>query len=148
MPPYHATILSCHPERTHHAHGLCQSCYAIWRAEKNKTPLKNGSSTYTRQHRTYQLRHHYGITLEQYEEIFKKQNGLCAICGSPPRGRMKNLSVDHDHVTNNVRGLLCVTCNRALGYLENPEWHSKATEYLQSLPQNTPTQRGSAETLQ
>lgn len=43
---------------------------------------------------------------------------------------MKRLSVDHDHATNKVRGLLCITCNRSLGYLENAQWVTPAQTYL------------------
>lgn len=74
--------------------------------------------------------HFYGITPEQYAELFRKQNGMCAICHQPPRGKMKSLSVDHDHNTGKVRGLLCITCNRAVGYLDNVEWRAAANAYL------------------
>jgi hypothetical protein len=52
----------------------------------------------------------YGITIEQYEEILKKQSGLCAICN-----RKKRLCIDHCHKTGKVRGLLCFNCNALLG---------------------------------
>lgn len=58
----------------------------------------------------------YGITLEEYEIVFRRQNGVCAFCGRrPSRNR---LAVDHDHRTGRFRGLLCTPCNRALGNLE------------------------------
>ncbi len=58
----------------------------------------------------YQRR--YGITLIDYNRMLKEQVGVCAICGHPPK--KNRLSVDHDHKTGQVRGLLCVRCNRAL----------------------------------
>lgn len=67
----------------------------------------------------------YGITLEEYDELFDQQNGVCAICGLPERKRYRNtdtivrLSVDHSHVTGEVRGLLCYSCNYKLGWVEN-----------------------------
>jgi hypothetical protein len=65
------------------------------------------------------LKRQYGITLERYDEMFTKQNGVCAICGKPET--MKNqyglvsLSVDHNHTTNAVRKLLCHRCNSIIG---------------------------------
>lgn len=79
--------------------------------------------------REYQKR--FGITLEDYEALLRAQNGLCAICSKPcNRGR---LSVDHDHLTGKVRGLLCRRCNVAIGmFSDNPEWIKKAEVYLAS----------------
>lgn len=56
----------------------------------------------------------YGITLEEYENILKSQNGVCAACGKPPE--KKRLSVDHNHKTGAIRALLCNDCNLALGH--------------------------------
>lgn len=73
----------------------------------------------------------YGITSEQYDEIFINQNGVCAICGGPPVGNRKSLSVDHDHTTGKIRGLLCNKCNSALGMIGDSPLHAKALmEYL------------------
>ena len=67
--------------------------------------------------RRHDLKRHYGITLEQYEEIKLQQKGVCALCGGlSPTG--KNLSVDHDHRDGHIRGLLCDCCNRSWGHLE------------------------------
>ena len=62
----------------------------------------------------------YGITLAQYNHMLEAQGGKCAICRRPPgqdgKGR-RNLSVDHDHTTGQVRGLLCFHCNIVLGHV-------------------------------
>lgn len=66
-----------------------------------------------------QLKTHYGISLDDYEKMLEEQGGVCAVCRkgeSDPR--RKYLSVDHDHETLKVRGLLCCTCNFVLGFLE------------------------------
>lgn len=60
------------------------------------------------------LKKAYGVSKEQYDEMFNSQNGLCAICLKPELNR--HLSVDHDHLTNKVRGLLCRKCNFILGF--------------------------------
>jgi hypothetical protein len=54
----------------------------------------------------------YGVTIEWYEKQLLKQNGACAICLRPPKGR---LAIDHCHDTGRVRGLLCFDCNSGLG---------------------------------
>ena len=72
----------------------------------------------------------YGISLPQYEELLRLQDGVCAICARPPRGT-RPLDVDHDHESGRVRGLLCGNCNRAIGLLdENPELFDRAKEYV------------------
>jgi len=60
------------------------------------------------------------------------QGGGCAICGRPaPEGT--SLHVDRDHETDVVRGLLCFTCNGALGmFTENEEHLGRATDYVSS----------------
>ena len=61
----------------------------------------------------------YGITAEEYQAIYEAQGGKCAIC-QRATGRNKKLSVDHDHKTGEVRGLLCTPCNRdVLGHLRD-----------------------------
>lgn len=60
------------------------------------------------------LMRQYGISLEEFKQRALDQNSLCAICHKPdPEG--ERLSVDHDHITNKVRGLLCKPCNTMLG---------------------------------
>ena len=65
----------------------------------------------------------YGLTIEKFDQMLDQQNGVCAICGSPPATEgwqtVKQLHVDHDHATGHVRGLLCDTCNRGLGYFHD-----------------------------
>lgn len=56
----------------------------------------------------------YGLTVEQFDAMVIDQLGLCEICGAAD----KRLCIDHDHRTNAVRGLLCNTCNLAMGYFE------------------------------
>jgi hypothetical protein len=74
------------------------------------------------------LKSRYGITLEDYEEMVIKQNGICAICGVIKKSK---LHIDHNHTTGEVRGLLCGSCNRALGLMkDNTEFLLKAIKYL------------------
>ena len=76
------------------------------------------------------LRHKFGITLEDYDSMLAQQGGKCAICKSEePKG--KRFSVDHNHKTGEVRGLLCNPCNVAIGLLkDSPDVLESAKEYL------------------
>lgn len=71
----------------------------------------------------------YRLTVEQIATMVAAQNGNCKICALPfPFGKFH---VDHCHVTNFVRGLLCHKCNVGLGmFKDNPENLSRAITYL------------------
>jgi hypothetical protein len=72
--------------------------------------------------KTWRLKTNYGITPETYEVMREMQGGRCVICGTDkPRGNHGTLCIDHDHKTGKVRGLLCGTCNRALGFFKDSE---------------------------
>jgi hypothetical protein len=77
------------------------------------------------------LNRHYGMTLEQWNDLFNKQNGRCAICEKHQTEVIQNLCVDHDHSNGKIRGLLCHSCNRGLGLLQDsPVLTHRATIYL------------------
>lgn len=85
--------------------------------------------------RAYQLEKKFGLTVADYESMLRAQDGKCAICGSESSGRKdrSNFSVDHDHKTNRVRGLLCRGCNTGIGNLrENPDILIRAADYLKA----------------
>ncbi len=78
----------------------------------------------------------YGIGLEQYEQMYEKQDGCCAICNQHADSFKHRLSVDHCHTTGAIRGLLCHNCNTAIGKLnDNIELFSRAISYLRSQDQ-------------
>lgn len=72
----------------------------------------------------------YNITQAVYSEMLAEQSGSCKICQKPAK-TSRGLFVDHCHKTGKVRGLLCATCNTALGkFDDNPEVALRAVEYL------------------
>ena len=77
------------------------------------------------------LRHTYDISFGDYEAMLEQQNGVCAIClKEDPRGI--RLSVDHDHSSGKVRGLLCTKCNHMVGKSkEKLDMLKRAVEYLE-----------------
>lgn len=80
------------------------------------------------------LKRVYGMSLEEYKELFDSQNGVCAICGEKAKGgktSTRELHIDHDHVTGRNRGLLCHKCNPGLGqFNDSIEMLEKAIAYL------------------
>jgi hypothetical protein len=75
------------------------------------------------------IRRTYGLSLEQFDALFVRQGGVCAICRRRPKG---HLCVDHCHLTGKVRGLLCRGCNMVLGlYRDDPRLMRGATAYLE-----------------
>jgi hypothetical protein len=131
--PYRQTPTCGHPNEKHHAHGMCKACYRSSDIRKTQYAKKMKNPTIRQRTqercRRYKLKSNYNITPEDYEEMFAEQNGVCAIC-KINRHKSLRLSVDHDNETGRVRRLLCIPCNRAIGYLENREWFAAAKEYL------------------
>jgi len=79
--------------------------------------------------REYALRTKYRIDAFEYNKVLEEQGGFCAICGGSNNG--KTLAVDHDHETNQVRGLLCAQCNTVLGLIhDDPVIASRIIFYL------------------
>lgn len=81
--------------------------------------------------RSSQLKHHYGITLQEWGVMLGKQEGLCAICCSV-LDRGMHTHVDHDHNTGKVRALLCSQCNKGIGcFRDDAENLVLAAKYIQ-----------------
>jgi len=75
----------------------------------------------------------YGITLEDYNFLLEDQNKKCKICNREC-STGKSLSVDHNHETDKVRGLLCKNCNIGLGmFFDNIDFLESAVLYLKSI---------------
>lgn len=75
----------------------------------------------------------YLLTEEEYQRVFEHQGGKCAICRRPPV--KYKLSVDHDHATGEVRGLVCRQCNKGLAYFRDDQQRLlRASEYIRVTP--------------
>jgi len=98
----------------------CPACRERMQQRKHKQGLRDAlrAAGLTSSHdpeysRRYHLLKQHGVTLEWYAERLAEQAGVCAICRRPPA--KKPLSVDHNHRTKMLRGLLCFRCNYLLG---------------------------------
>lgn len=123
--------------------GLYAECKDCW-IERDKTTRRKYTEYYKEYSKNYspekkkssQLKYEYGITLEQYNKMLVKQEGCCAICGSPSPNRKGSdyFHVDHCHNTGTVRGLLCNGCNLGLGsFKDSQKSLENAIEYLKQL---------------
>ena len=102
--------------------GYCPPCSAIARKEWYHDNKRRAQST--------MMVWNYGVTLDEYDAILALQNGVCAICGLY-RSDGRRMPLDHDHTTNEVRGILCSVCNRGIGaFQDNPETLQAAINYL------------------
>lgn len=76
--------------------------------------------------------YNFGISADEYMKMFSKQDGKCAICGTPNGVYKKSLAVDHCHKTQKIRGLLCLKCNHALGQMgDSIDLLRRAISYLE-----------------
>lgn len=105
----------------------CKPCYFEYQRQYRRgQATKNVSKD-----KKYALRKRYGLSPRQFEGMLAATSGCCAACGEPPRPGGRALSVDHDHSTGQVRGLLCNACNRAVGYLrDDPSRATAVARYL------------------
>lgn len=77
----------------------------------------------------------YGISIEEFEDILSNQGGGCGICGQKESvsfdGKKTRLSVDHNHSSGGIRGVLCRKCNAAIGLLnDDAELVQRAADYI------------------
>lgn len=153
--PYSSVPAKCHPEKAHVGKGLCDACYRFQRrngptgprvalevlcghperphAGKNKCLecfRKFRSSFYIykgARQKSARIKALYGVTESEFNQMFEVSFGLCQICKTEP-----GLSIDHDHSTNKIRGLLCGNCNRAIGlFYDNLSILKNACAYLE-----------------
>lgn len=98
-------------------------------AEMQRARYKADPEKYSNYFRNRHVLKTYGITQEQYEQMYRDQGGVCAICGAIPdihRHGISRLAIDHCHVTGKVRGLLCNNCNAGMGILGDTVAHLEA----------------------
>lgn len=108
--------------------GLADKKYRYWHGRKDAVQRSARSTSLKK----------YGLSLQAYDDMFKRQNGVCLICGEPetqrsnPRGKVDSLRVDHCHKTRKVRGLLCSRCNFGIAqFHDDPVRLMRAAGYLE-----------------
>jgi hypothetical protein len=109
-------------------HAACKDCeFADRNARRKADP--EGAAVVARRAKLKRL---FGITPEDYDAMFARQGGVCAICRrTSPDGR--RLHVDHCHNSKRVRGLLCHDCNRGIGMFRDlPGLLRTAADYVEA----------------
>ncbi|MBZ6103812.1 endonuclease VII domain-containing protein [Streptomyces olivaceus] len=115
-------------------HKLCRSCgevkpHSEW--HRNAT-ASDGLSTRCKACRAVEgraghLKRQYGITEMERDALVASQGGACCICLAAPAAH-----VDHCHETGRVRGVLCFSCNAALGqFKDRPDAIRRAAAYVE-----------------
>lgn len=103
---------------------MCKSCRKRYQREHKKKLVARGTAA--------RRVKRFGVSSEQFAEIFGRQRGLCAICLLSPATHL-----DHDHKTGTVRGILCDPCNRGLGaFKDNVRAIRSASFYLETRSAN------------
>lgn len=116
---------------------ICRPCAKVARSRYRKAQ-READPTHGR---SVELRQKYGLSIEQFDTMLAAQGGVCAICDkTEPGGRWGTWHVDHDHgccpgsrsCGGCIRGLLCHSCNTALGHLaDSPILMRKAADYVE-----------------
>jgi hypothetical protein len=111
----------------------------FWKPRLNSCDDRNAYARKWRKHnplatKSADLKKNYGIDINDYHDLLDKQGGVCGICGATENNDYKYFSVDHCHETGRVRGLLCDSCNRGLGFFRDSVKNlDAAKQYLSAL---------------
>ncbi|MFJ4787907.1 endonuclease VII domain-containing protein [Streptomyces sp. NPDC088794] len=117
-------------------HKRCPQCEAVkphadW--ERNRSSA-DGWSSYCREcraerNRISYFKRKYGLAPAELDALIADQLGICCICLAAPAEH-----VDHCHQTGRVRGVLCFSCNAALGqFKDRPDAIRRAAAYVEGI---------------
>ncbi|VVB50690.1 Recombination endonuclease VII [uncultured archaeon] len=96
---------------------VCKFCMTCSRVKRLSNPKSTVHKDVRYKYHRSKLVESYGLTKEAFENMMSIQRGVCAICGEVCKSGI--LSIDHDHTTGKVRGLLCRQCNSGLGFFKS-----------------------------
>lgn len=119
------TPITCgHPDRRHVGHGRCPSCYAKHLRATHEKYSKGARAS-------EEMWRRYMITMADRDQMIERQGGVCCLCDLP-FGTNRIPHIDHCHKTGFVRGILCFSCNQALGkFGDSVAGLLRALEYLE-----------------
>lgn len=118
-------VLEGFNRRTASKDGLAHACKDCERTYHKEHYKKRATKLV---HKRSKLKLNYGLTIEQFNQMFDEQKGCCALCGE----KGHKLVVDHNHRTGDVRRLLCQGCNHGIGrFKDDPDLCRRAARYLE-----------------
>ena len=125
-------LIGCN--KKHYGYGFCRLHYSRQpKVVESRKQYRKRPGHIEKQYRR-KMKSVYGLDPSKYDKIFKNQNGKCALCNKRQSELTVRLNIDHDHITNKIRGLICNKCNLEVGYYEifqnNPEKSKKIKKYL------------------
>lgn len=130
---------------TRRKNGITSWCRECWKIQEAIRREKLGPKG----RKNRKLKNLYGINIEQYQDMLKEQNNLCAVCNNKESmvnnksNKVQKLCVDHNHTTGKVRGLLCTACNKGLGMLkDNPDIVLSGYNYLMKYEEEIDGEQG------
>lgn len=110
----------------------CKKCGMVGISSEFRTPHKKGKDKHdyydyckkchVESARATRYKNLYNITTEEYDALLAFQKGKCFICKRPAKSGQNRLAVDHCHGTGLIRGLLCWTCNQAIGKFKDSQY--------------------------
>ncbi len=107
--------------------GIIENTCTIPGCTRKKSGCRKYCNTCIPDHTAHRAWLYYGVNQPQVDALLTRQGGVCAGCkrvmvrGQKGSNQCHTMCIDHDHVTKKVRGLLCLSCNRALGYAQDRE---------------------------
>jgi len=111
---------------------VCKECSNKYQRSEKYKAYKRTYAKKTACWRASYYKFKFNISMKDYNKLFVKQNGCCAVCGRHQSEFNKRLTVDHNHLTKKIRGLLCEDCNLGIGRLKDSiEILQKAIQYLE-----------------
>lgn len=114
------TLQACGTVAAYRRGCRCESCVAAIRSRSEKYYRNNRAAVLERS-ATYQRLRKYGLTKEQWQQLFDAQDKRCKCCGTTTPGHKFGWHTDHDHKTGAVRGIICARCNLILGWMGDNE---------------------------
>jgi hypothetical protein len=127
-----------------HRCGVSECCNPAHLRLRCNQPRRRPGKHARRNRASTLLLYKYGITVEQHDEILRKQGGKCAVCAVVLDEKiwLRRPCVDHCHQTNEVRGILCRHCNTGLGHFkDNPDSLVAAADYIKQHSSDGPAIR-------
>ena len=126
------------PHRGANRKGLraqCKSCKNKDACENRARNKEQNPEQYFKTNFKNNIKSKYGLTVKQWQQMFDKQQGYCAICGIHQSELNHRLCVEHNHQTRKIRQLTCKTCNHLIDIYET-EFYSLKEDIVDYIERN------------